>query len=80
MDRNGYIKMKVLSVFGTRPDAIKICPVIKELNKRVEIDSRVCLTGQHEEMLNQVMDIFEIKADYNFHIMKKKTDIINDYN
>ena len=48
-----------------------MCPVIKELNKRVEIDSRVCLTGQHEEMLNQVMDIFEIKADYNFHIMKK---------
>ena len=72
MDRNGYIKMKVLSVFGTRPEAIKMCPVIKELNKRVEIDSRVCLTGQHEEMLNQVMDIFEIKADYNFHIMKKK--------
>lgn len=63
--------MKVVSVFGTRPEAIKMCPVIKELEKRDEIQSVVCLTGQHEEMLNQVIDLFEIKPDYNLHIMKK---------
>mgnify|MGYP001666704879 CR=1 FL=1 len=62
--------MKILSIFGTRPEAIKMCPVIKEVEKRDNIESVVCLTGQHEEMLDQVMDIFSIKAKYNFHIMQ----------
>ena len=62
--------MKVMSVFGTRPEAIKMCPVVKELEKRENIKSIVCLTGQHEEMLGQVMDIFSVKAQYNLHIMK----------
>lgn len=70
MEKGGWT-MKVVSVFGTRPEAIKMCPVIKELEKRDEIQSVVCLTGQHEEMLNQVIDLFEIKPDYNLHIMKK---------
>lgn len=63
--------MKVLSVFGTRPEAIKMCPVIKELELRDNIESVVCLTGQHEEMLSQVVDLFGITPDYNLHIMKK---------
>ena len=52
---------KVLSVFGTRPEAIKMCPVVKELGKK-NIESIVCLTGQHEEMLEQVMQIFQMTA------------------
>lgn len=62
--------MKVLIVFGTRPEAIKMCPLIIELKKTQGIESCVCLTGQHEEMLRQVMDLFQIKEDYNLHIMK----------
>lgn len=62
--------MKIMSIFGTRPEAIKMCPVIKELNKRKKIECKVCLTGQHKEMLQQVMELFEIEADYNFQIMK----------
>lgn len=63
--------MKIITIFGTRPEAIKMCPVIKELNKRPEIECRVCLTGQHKEMLQQVMDLFDIRADYNLQIMKQ---------
>lgn len=61
---------KVMVVFGTRPEAIKMCPVIAELKKYKEIDCRVCLTGQHREMLDQVINIFKIDADYNLDIMK----------
>ena len=60
-----------MSVFGTRPEAIKMCPVIKELSVRQGIESVVCLTGQHEEMINQVIDLFELNVDYNLHIMRK---------
>ena len=63
--------MKIMSVFGTRPEAIKMCPVIKELERHIEIESVVCLTGQHKEMLNQVIELFKIKVDYNLHIMKE---------
>ena len=62
--------MKVMSVFGTRPEAIKMCPLVKEMQKYDSINSIVCLTGQHEEMLQQVIDIFDIQIDYNLHIMK----------
>lgn len=64
--------MKVMSVFGTRPEAIKMCPLVLELEKHPEIESVVCLTGQHREMLDQVMDIFGIKAKYDLNIMKPK--------
>ena len=67
--------MKLLSVFGTRPEAIKMCPVIKELEKQTEIESIVCLTGQHEEMLNQVIERFKIKVNYNLRIMKKNQSL-----
>lgn len=62
--------MKILTVFGTRPEAIKMCPLVLELKKHKELECKVCLTGQHREMLQQVMDIFEIKEDYNLDIMR----------
>lgn len=64
--------MKVMSVFGTRPEAIKMCPLIKELGKYQEIESIVCLTGQHREMLQQVIDIFGIGVKYNLDIMQPR--------
>lgn len=64
--------MKVMSVFGTRPEAIKMCPLVKELAKNREIESVVCLTGQHREMLQQVIDIFGIDVKYNLDIMQPK--------
>lgn len=62
--------MKVLSIFGTRPEAIKMCPLIKKMELHPEIESIVCLTGQHREMLQQVIDTFKIHIDYNLDIMK----------
>ncbi len=62
--------MKVMSVFGTRPEAIKMCPLVKELEKDPAIKSIVCLTGQHKEMLQQVVDIFKINISYNLDIMR----------
>lgn len=64
------IEMKVMSVFGTRPEAIKMCPLVKELEKDPAIKSIVCLTGQHKEMLQQVVDIFKINISYNLDIMR----------
>ena len=62
--------MKILSVFGTRPEAIKMAPVVKELENREGIESVVCVTAQHRDMLDQVLEIFEIKPDYDLNIMK----------
>ncbi len=64
--------MKIMSVFGTRPEAIKMCPLVKELEKNQNIESVVCLTGQHREMLQQVIDIFEINVKYNLDIMQPR--------
>lgn len=66
------MKIKVMSVFGTRPEAIKMCPLVKELEKHEEIESIVCLTGQHREMLQQVIDIFGTKVKYNLDIMQPR--------
>ena len=63
-------KIKVMTVFGTRPEAIKMAPLVKELERREEIDSIVCITAQHREMLDQVMEIFDISADYDLNIMQ----------
>ncbi|MBQ8605733.1 MAG: UDP-N-acetylglucosamine 2-epimerase (non-hydrolyzing) [Clostridia bacterium] len=63
-------KIKVMTVFGTRPEAIKMAPLIKELEKSPHIESIVCLTGQHREMLMQVLETFDIKPDYNLDIMR----------
>ena len=64
--------IKVMSVFGTRPEAIKMCPLVKQFEKEEEIDSIVCLTGQHREMLQQVIDIFGTKVHYNLDIMQPR--------
>lgn len=63
--------IKVLSIFGTRPEAIKMAPLVKELESRKEIESIVCVTAQHREMLDQVLDTFDIKPDYDLNIMKQ---------
>ena len=62
--------MKVLSVFGTRPEAVKMCPLILELEANAEIESVVCLTGQHREMLKQVIGVFKIHAKYDLDVMR----------
>lgn len=67
--------MKILAIFGTRPEAIKMCPLVLELRKREKIECKVCLTGQHKEMLQQVMDVFAIREDYNLHIMRKSQSL-----
>lgn len=67
---------KVLLVFGTRPEAIKMAPLVKELQKQKErIETVVCVTGQHREMLDQVLVIFDIKPDYDLNIMKRGQDL-----
>ena len=64
-------KIKVMSVFGTRPEAIKMAPLVKELAKHPQIESICCLTGQHRQMLDSVMEIFQLKADHDLDIMEK---------
>lgn len=62
--------IKVMSIFGTRPEAIKMAPLIKELERRKEIENIVCVTAQHRQMLDQVLQTFDIKPDYDLNIMK----------
>lgn len=64
--------IKVMSVFGTRPEAVKMAPLVKELEQTEGIESIVCVTAQHREMLDQVLDIFELKTDYDLDIMKQR--------
>ena len=64
-------KIKVMSIFGTRPEAIKMAPLVKELESRCEIESIVCVTAQHREMLDQVLETFKIKPNYDLNIMSK---------
>lgn len=63
--------MKVLFVFGTRPEGIKMAPIIKEIQKRKNLECYTCVTGQHREMLDQVLEIFDIEPDYDLNIFKK---------
>jgi UDP-N-acetylglucosamine 2-epimerase len=64
-------KHVILTVFGTRPEAIKMAPLIKALFASGEFTTKVCVTAQHREMLDQVLDIFDINPDYDLNIMKK---------
>ena len=75
MERHGKKMLKVLTVFGTRPEAIKMCPLVLELKKHHEIECTVCLTGQHREMLFQVKEAFGLVEDYNLNIMKEKQSL-----
>jgi UDP-N-acetylglucosamine 2-epimerase (non-hydrolysing) len=65
-------KHVILTVFGTRPEAIKMAPLIKALFASGEFTTKVCVTAQHREMLDQVLDIFDINPDYDLNIMKKR--------
>ncbi|WP_409424595.1 MULTISPECIES: non-hydrolyzing UDP-N-acetylglucosamine 2-epimerase [unclassified Pseudoalteromonas] len=67
--------MKVLTVFGTRPEAIKMAPLVLALKNTPEIEAKVCVTAQHREMLDQVLALFEIKPDYDLNIMKSGQDL-----
>ncbi len=70
-------KIKVMTVFGTRPEAIKMAPLVKELEKHPEeIESIVCVTAQHRQMLDQVLEIFDIKPDYDLNIMKDRQTLV----
>ena len=64
-------RIKVMSIFGTRPEAIKMAPLVKELERREETESIVCVTAQHRQMLDQVLDTFSITPDYDLNIMKQ---------
>jgi len=67
---NGKFQMKILTVFGTRPEAIKMAPLVRALAEDNRFDSKVCVTAQHREMLDQVLSLFEIVPDYDLNIMK----------
>lgn len=69
--------MKTLLVFGTRPEAIKMCPLVKELKSRKNIQTVVCVTGQHRQMLDQVLDTFKIVPDYDLSIMKAQQTLFD---
>ena len=68
---------KVLLVFGTRPEAIKMAPLVKAFEAESNIISKVCVTAQHREMLDQVLDMFEITPDYDLNIMKAGQDLFD---
>lgn len=67
--------MKVLTVFGTRPEAIKMAPLVKQLSAEPSFDAKVCVTGQHRQMLDQVLALFEITPDYDLAVMKPGQDL-----
>ena len=67
----------VMLVFGTRPEAIKMCPLVNELKARKNINTVVCVTGQHRQMLDQVLEVFDVKPDYDLSIMKKEQTLFD---
>ena len=68
---------KVMTVFGTRPEAIKMCPVVKELKKSDKLKTVVCVTGQHREMLDMVLEAFDVVPDYDLSVMKKNQTLFD---
>ena len=68
---------KIMLVFGTRPEAIKMCPLVKELKTRKELNTVVCVTGQHRQMLDQVLQAFDVVPDYDLSIMKEKQTLFD---
>ena len=69
------LKMKILSVFGTRPEAVKMALVVKLLKETAGVDSRVCVTAQHRQMLDQVLDLFNITPDYDLNLMRENQSL-----
>lgn len=78
VEEGSYIKMKkVMLVFGTRPEAIKMCPLVNELKARKNIETIVCVTGQHRQMLDQVLETFSVIPDYDLSIMKERQTLFD---
>src|SRR5690625_4422016 len=71
------MRKKILVAFGTRPEAIKMCPLVNELKTRQNLETIVCVTGQHKEMLEQVLHAFNVQPDYNLSVMKKKQTLFD---
>ncbi len=71
------MKKKIMTVFGTRPEAIKMCPLVKELKKREEVETIVCVTSQHKEMLQQVLQAFHVVPDYDLNIMQEQQTLFD---
>ena len=71
-------KIKVMTVFGTRPEAIKMAPLVKELKSRPEIEQITCVTAQHRQMLDQVLETFHIVPEYDLDIMKQGQTLNED--
>ena len=68
---------KIMLVFGTRPEAIKMCPLVNELRLRKNIRTIVCVTGQHRQMLDQVLEVFSVTPDYDLSIMKDRQTLFD---
>lgn len=71
------MKKKVMTVFGTRPEAIKICPLVNEMKKRDGLEVVVCVTAQHRQMLDQVLKTFDVTPDYDLNIMKDRQTLFD---
>lgn len=69
--RSGADMKKIMAIFGTRPEAIKMCPLVIELRKREGVEVKVCVSGQHREMLSEVLDAFGVRPDYDLAIMRR---------
>ena len=67
----------IMLVFGTRPEAIKMCPLVNELKTRERLKTVVCVTGQHRQMLDQVLTAFQVTPDYDLSIMKDKQTLFD---
>ena len=67
----------IMLIFGTRPEAIKMCPLVRELKTRKDVKTVVCVTGQHRQMLDQVLDAFGVTPDYDLSIMKDKQTLFD---
>lgn len=68
---------RVMLVFGTRPEAIKMCPLVNELRKRGKVETLVCVTGQHREMLDQVLETFDVNPDFDLSVMKENQNLFD---
>ena len=71
------MKKKVMLVFGTRPEAIKMCPLVNELKKRSGLETIVCVTAQHRQMLDQVLETFNVVPNYDLDIMKDRQTLFD---
>ena len=77
MERKEHDKRKVMLVFGTRPEAIKMCPLVNELKTRENLQTVVCVTGQHRQMLDQALETFQVIPDYDLSIMKERQTLFD---